>query len=111
MNSPAVREQLAAMAAENQLAKEQYLDFLKGRSFRQTLLCQAQVCSTVQSTQTDQSLYLRSPARPFQQRGYQSKSVEEFRGRKEASASTDLPLLGCVSSSARSIRERSVSTS
>ena len=36
---PAVVGMLKAMAAADVLRKEQYLDFLKGRRFRQTLLC------------------------------------------------------------------------
>lgn len=35
----AARARLAAMAGDDRLAREQYLDFLKGRRFRQTLLC------------------------------------------------------------------------
>ena len=34
-----VTEQLRQLGEQDVLAKEQYLDFLKGRSFRQTLLC------------------------------------------------------------------------
>lgn len=36
---PEVRERLAALAAGDAVRREQYHDFLKGRRFRQTLLC------------------------------------------------------------------------
>jgi hypothetical protein len=38
--TPEARERLAAIAGEDRLVKDQYLDFLKGRRFRQTVLCQ-----------------------------------------------------------------------
>lgn len=38
---PAVAEHLRGLAATDIVLKEQYLDFLKGRRFRQTLLCRA----------------------------------------------------------------------
>lgn len=39
LESADARERLAALSNGDVLAKEQYLDFLKGRRFRQTLLC------------------------------------------------------------------------
>ncbi|MBN8261969.1 MAG: class I SAM-dependent methyltransferase [Xanthomonadales bacterium] len=39
---PAARERLAARANGDRLQREQYLDYLKGRRFRQTLLCHAE---------------------------------------------------------------------
>lgn len=92
--APAVRQQLEAMAASNPLAKEQYLDFLKGRSFRQTLLCHNRVAldRKVKAERINR-LYIKSSARPVSATpDIKSRSVEEFRGKKEASASTDLPL-------------------
>lgn len=38
---PETREQLRALAGGDVVLREQYLDFLKGRRFRQTLLCRA----------------------------------------------------------------------
>lgn len=38
---PAARARLQALAGGDRLQQEQYLDFLKGRRFRQTLLCHA----------------------------------------------------------------------
>lgn len=39
LESAEARERLATLAGDEPLLKEQYLDFLKGRRFRQTLLC------------------------------------------------------------------------
>lgn len=39
VESADARERLATLAGDEPLLKEQYLDFLKGRRFRQTLLC------------------------------------------------------------------------
>ncbi|HEY5894861.1 MAG TPA: class I SAM-dependent methyltransferase [Chthoniobacterales bacterium] len=41
--APAVMELLDQMGEKNFLEREQYMDFLKGRRFRQTLLCRAEV--------------------------------------------------------------------
>lgn len=41
--APAVMELLAQMAETDFLEREQYMDFLKGRRFRQTLLCRAEL--------------------------------------------------------------------
>lgn len=41
--APEARPGLAALANGDLLQREQYLDFLKGRRFRQTLLCRAEV--------------------------------------------------------------------
>lgn len=40
--APGARERLAARANGDRLQREQYLDYLKGRRFRQTLLCHAE---------------------------------------------------------------------
>ena len=41
LDSAEARARLSALAGDDLLLKEQYLDFLKGRRFRQTLLCHA----------------------------------------------------------------------
>jgi methyltransferase-like protein/protein-L-isoaspartate O-methyltransferase len=89
-----VRAQLDQMARENLLAKEQYLDFLKGRSFRQTLLCRHDVgLDRPVKAERIKGLYIKSSAFPISPTpDIKSKSVEEFRTKKDASASTDLPL-------------------
>lgn len=43
LESAEARERLATISGDDVLQKEQYLDFLKGRRFRQTLLCHANV--------------------------------------------------------------------
>lgn len=43
LDAAEARERLARMSGGDLLLKEQYLDFLKGRRFRQTLLCHASV--------------------------------------------------------------------
>ena len=40
--APGARERLSARAKGDRLQREQYLDYLKGRRFRQTLLCHAE---------------------------------------------------------------------
>jgi methyltransferase-like protein/2-polyprenyl-3-methyl-5-hydroxy-6-metoxy-1,4-benzoquinol methylase len=89
-----VRDILGQFSAEHLILKEQYLDFLKCRTFRQTLLCR-------QGLQIDRSLnperlatfYLESVAQPASpQPDLQPKVVEEFRGPKGAMLQTDHPL-------------------
>ncbi len=41
--APATIETLAGIGREDPLAREQYLDFIKNRAFRQTLLCHAEI--------------------------------------------------------------------
>jgi methyltransferase-like protein/ubiquinone/menaquinone biosynthesis C-methylase UbiE len=75
------------------LAKEQYLDFLTCRSFRQTLLCR-------QDIRLDRSLRpervgafaFASPARPTSPVDVRSPAVATFAGTKQASFSTAYPL-------------------
>ena len=89
-----IRAQLDEMATVNLLAKEQYLDFLKGRSFRQTLLCRHEVeLDRPVKPERIRGMYVRSSAQPLAPTpDIKAKSVEEFRTEKMASAATDLPL-------------------
>ncbi|HXD33135.1 MAG TPA: class I SAM-dependent methyltransferase [Pyrinomonadaceae bacterium] len=89
-----ISEQMNALAEKDILSKEQYMDFLEGRSFRQSLLCHHEV-------KLDRNI---APARinHFYLKGeVQAQSadpdlapgaVEEFRGQKESSLATDLSL-------------------
>jgi SAM-dependent methyltransferase len=43
MYPPAIREELDRLSAGDRIRKEQYMDFLSGRGFRQTLLCRSEV--------------------------------------------------------------------
>ncbi|HAF13957.1 MAG TPA: hypothetical protein DHU55_02310 [Blastocatellia bacterium] len=89
-----VSQQLDHLGEEDLLAREQYLDFLKGRSFRQTLLCHREVVlSRLIETATLKRLFIRSQAEPVSSApDIQSKSAEEFRARNGAIAATDHPL-------------------
>jgi SAM-dependent methyltransferase len=64
--SPAVREILAAVEQERgRVAREQYLDFLKARRFRQTVFCRADLTLTGSPSASDLCHFLiGSPVRP-----------------------------------------------
>lgn len=89
-----IRAQLDEMATVNLLAKEQYLDFLKGKSFRQTLLCRHEVeLDRPVKAERIRGMYVRSSALPLAPSpDIKAKSLEEFRTEKKAAAATDLPL-------------------
>jgi methyltransferase-like protein len=76
------------------MAREQYLDFLKCRRFRQTLLCHADVpldLSPKPSLLT--RFYVSSAARPVSEEpNLSSTSIEKFQGKRSASMETDFPL-------------------
>ncbi|HYE66382.1 MAG TPA: class I SAM-dependent methyltransferase [Pyrinomonadaceae bacterium] len=91
---PEVAEQLRLLADQDVLAKEQYLDFLKCRSFRQTLLCHRNV-SLDRSLKPERinTLYVASHVRPVSPEfDIRSREAEEFRGPKEGVVSTSYPL-------------------
>jgi methyltransferase-like protein len=92
---PAVREYLRRVeAARGLLEKEQYLDFLKNRRFRQTLLCHQDVV-TERATPPEavRQFWIASPAEPESDApDYHSRTVEVFRGPKGSSMQTDQPL-------------------
>ncbi len=93
VSDEAVR-QLDQLGEEDVLAREQYLDFLKGRSFRQTLLCHHEVdLSRRNDAQRLRTLLVKSQVQPSSSApDIKSKSVEEFRAKNGASAATNLPL-------------------
>jgi methyltransferase-like protein len=89
-----VVEQLHHLAETDRLSREQYLDFLKGKAFRQTLLCHHEILLD-RSVKSDRvrRFYVRSEARPVSPTpDIKSNAVEEFRRPKEGSISTDFPL-------------------
>src|SRR5437764_1620555 len=62
-----VTEQLQQMSDENVLVKEQYLDFLKGRSFRQTMLCRHSVALNRSiKPELIKNFYITTDAKPAQ---------------------------------------------
>ncbi|HEX4950716.1 MAG TPA: methyltransferase regulatory domain-containing protein, partial [Blastocatellia bacterium] len=91
---PSVRELLAQFDDEQAVQREQYLDFLKGRSFRQTLLCRdnLKVQRTIASEQV-KSFYLSSEIEIMAEApDLSSGVVEAFEGPKGARIQTDFPL-------------------
>ena len=54
----------ALLAIEDPVRREQYLDFLKGRMFRQTLLCRAELRDRPHAAPRGRSSAWRSPPRP-----------------------------------------------
>lgn len=91
---PPIREMLAQFPDEQVVLKEQYLDFLKGRVFRQTLLCRAEVkLDRRLASQRITNLYLTSLANPSSaQPDLRAGVVEEFDGPKGGRLQTDFPL-------------------
>lgn len=85
---------LSRMAAEGRILKEQYLDFLKCRRFRQTLLCHSDVPINPQpDAAVLKQLYLASMAKPAANKTNLSPHVvEEFVGPRGAKVATDFPL-------------------
>jgi SAM-dependent methyltransferase len=74
------------LAAADPVAREQYLDFFKGRMFRQTLLCHADVAPGEPGAAVVRSMLASTPARPV---GESGEGRVEFRGPRGASLTTD----------------------
>lgn len=88
----AVREKLAQIPSI--VAREQYMDFLTGRTFRQTLLCHRDVTldRTVRPERLE-ALCFASPAEPASQRpAIASEAVEEFHVGENVTVKTPHPL-------------------
>ncbi len=91
---PAVRALLAQFDDEHIVQREQYLDFLRGRSFRQTLLCRNDVkLQRKLNAEQIKSFYFSSdieimPAQP----DFSPHVVAAFEGPKGARLQTDFPL-------------------
>jgi methyltransferase-like protein len=91
---PEVARQVWQLANGSVVEKEQYLDFLRNRRFRQTLLCREELpLNRTPRREILQGLYLGSQARPAIERPDIDSPgvVEEFRGRGDAAMSTDYP--------------------
>ena len=82
---------LRRFAGDDVLAKEQYLDFIKGRPFRQTLLCREEVTLDRRSRpQQITGLHLASAARPVSPvPDLRDGVLEGFRGPRGAALQTD----------------------
>jgi methyltransferase-like protein len=89
-----VREVLQQFGPENEILKEQYLDFLKGRSFRQTLLCRREI--KLKRTIDAQLIggFFISAAKPLvsAEPDLRPGSAADFTGAKGARLQTDFPL-------------------
>lgn len=79
----------------NLIHREQYLDFLRGRGFRRTLLCHADVkLRRPPSAEVMTELHLTAIARPVSPDVDPASSAEEeFRGAKVRTAATNDPLV------------------
>jgi methyltransferase-like protein/protein-L-isoaspartate O-methyltransferase len=90
---PKVREMLDQFGDENVLLREQYLDFLKCRMFRQTLLCKQDVAINRQLNANQLEGYLiSSSAHPVNaELDLRPGMIEEFAFDKHARLSTDFP--------------------
>jgi methyltransferase-like protein/protein-L-isoaspartate O-methyltransferase len=87
-------QQLDQIGEGDILAREQYLDFLKGRSFRQTLLChrEAEVARRINPDRL-YGLLIKSKIQPDSDTpDVKSETVEKFRAKNGAAATTNLPL-------------------
>ena len=91
---PAVRQLLAQFDDEHIVHKEQYLDFLKGRSFRQTLLCRADLNlrRDIKAEQLKPFYFASEIETISAQPDLSDKVVEEFKGPHGAHLQTDFPL-------------------
>jgi len=88
-----VREGLSGLAHGDVIRREQYLDFLKCRVFRQTLLCRSELSPghEVEDLNLDE-FYIASSARAESpQPDFSSGKVEQFSGLKGGSLRTDHP--------------------
>lgn len=93
-NYPApVREALRQLG-KNRVAREQYLDFLSGRRFRQTLLCRAELPLRFGfSPGTIARFHVACMARPVSSKpDLASDAPEKFAGEKDATMEVSLPL-------------------
>lgn len=89
-----VTSQLFTLANESEITEEQYLDFLEGRSFRQTLLCHNEVkVERTSGAECIREFYLSSPARPESAKvDLNSNKTEKFLASEEITAATNFPL-------------------
>jgi methyltransferase-like protein/2-polyprenyl-3-methyl-5-hydroxy-6-metoxy-1,4-benzoquinol methylase len=90
-----VRQKLTAFSGDDLIRNEQYLDFLKSRRFRKTLLCRKEAEVTrVHASNTVKDFYMSSVARPLSENpDIQSDKEEEFRGLKGGAIRTNHPML------------------
>ena len=92
---PAAAAELLAGAGQDRIVREQYLDFLKCRAYRQTLLCHDDVkLRDAPSAEEVHGLLAAAAVRPSSKRVEVSdRSRAEFRTAKGATMTTDHPVL------------------
>jgi methyltransferase-like protein/2-polyprenyl-3-methyl-5-hydroxy-6-metoxy-1,4-benzoquinol methylase len=104
---------LARMAAESVILKEQYLDFLKCRRFRQTLLCHSEVkLAEKADSRCIDKMYVASRAQPVG--GFvdlSSGKLAEFVGPRAGKVTTDYPLAKAALSHLAKIYPQSIAFS
>ena len=92
---PEVIAQLRSMEADDVLGKEQYQDFIDGRSFRQTLLCHHEVkLDRSMRPEIVTQFYIRAPTAAVSDTPDITSEVEEeqFRGPSGSMISTSSPI-------------------
>jgi|SRR5579863_6670587 len=91
---PEVSQKLRTFCHDDEIAKEQYLDFLKLRNLRQTLLCHKDIqVERIANTQRVMSLSAATDAKPSSpEPDVRSDKAEEFRYPKGGAMSTNHPL-------------------
>lgn len=89
------RERLSAFAGGDTVRYEQYLDFLKNRRFRKTLLCRKEVpINRTPASDPIREMYISSVARAVSSNpDIRSTKEEEFRGTKGGALRTGHPVL------------------
>lgn len=87
--SPEVREMMETL--DDIVEREQYMDFLRGRFFRQTLVCHQEVQLRRQIEPSIlKDFYISSPIRPLNENpDLAARKVEKFVGRKDAGVEID----------------------
>jgi methyltransferase-like protein/trans-aconitate methyltransferase len=89
----AVRPMLEALAKDDPVSKEQYLDYLTGRRFRQTLLCRHDAAPASQADASAiATLQLASPLSPDPQ-GQDARGALRFSHPASGGVSTDHPVM------------------
>jgi methyltransferase-like protein/2-polyprenyl-3-methyl-5-hydroxy-6-metoxy-1,4-benzoquinol methylase len=81
--------------SDSRIAKEQYLDFLKGRRFRQTLLCHAdKQFDPIPRSESIVNFYIGAPVYPDSSTGdINTQEPVTFIGPKNSAIKTDNPLI------------------
>jgi SAM-dependent methyltransferase len=102
---PEVTQALSAAAGEDPVRRQQYLDFLKCRRFRQSLLCHGEARLETPAAERVRRLWAASPARP----GSAEDEEQSFATRDGAAIRTSMPLAKAALAHLASIWPRAAS--